>query len=73
MAYLLGAVVLSAVLAWSVVWWHRRPKSMERAIDDFWQARQAIAPRPPGERLGPYGPEGDHGHAGEAGEAGGRR
>lgn len=47
MAYLLGAVVLSAILAWLVVWWHRRPKSLAKGIDEFREARQAIAPRPP--------------------------
>lgn len=45
MAYLVGAIALSAFLAWLVVWWHRRPKSMAKGIDEFYEARQAIAPR----------------------------
>lgn len=49
MAYLIGAVVLSAVLAWVVVWWHRRPKSMEQAIDEFSAGLNALAPRAKGD------------------------
>jgi len=53
MTYLIGALVLSAVLAWVVVWWHRRPKSMEQAIDEFSAGLNALAPRDdakPGDR-----------------------
>ncbi|HLG01322.1 MAG TPA: hypothetical protein VI916_12680 [Acidimicrobiia bacterium] len=47
MTYLVGAIALSALLAWLVVWWHRRPKSMTKGIDEFREAREAIAPRRP--------------------------
>lgn len=45
MAYLLFAIALSALLAWLVVWRARRPKSMEKAIDEFADGLRAIAPR----------------------------
>lgn len=66
MTYLVGAVALSALLAWLVVWWHRRPKSMAKGIDEFWEARQAIAPRRPPT---PRANDGDDPDAGEPGLA----
>lgn len=76
MSYLLGAIVLSALLVWLVAWWHRRPKSMAKAIDEFRQARQAIAPRPPETRRRLTG-ESDAGHRNDEGgpeaDAEGRR
>lgn len=47
MAFLIFAVLLSAVLTWVVVWRHRRPKSMEASIGEFSRGLEALAPRQP--------------------------
>lgn len=45
MGFLIFAVVLSAALAWVVVWYQRRPKSMEQSIVEFSRGLDALAPK----------------------------
>lgn len=57
MAFLLVAVFASIVLTYAVVWYHRRPKSMEDSISEFSRGLQAIAPRASRPSNGEHGGE----------------
>lgn len=50
MGFLIFAVALSAALAWAVVWYQRRPKSMEQSIVEFSRGLDALAPKREEER-----------------------
>lgn len=49
MGFLIAAVVISAFVTYGVVWYYRRPKSMETSIQEFSRGLDALAPRDPEE------------------------